>query len=913
MASQAPGLGHGGSHRQRPAIKKTFTDILGSQPSEAQNRIGRYRGFPVVSFTPDEVISLSIPYQFALVGRFLKSRPPLEVIRKSFEQIGFKPGFTVGLLSPSLILINFECTIDYQRCFSRRLWNINGSQMVVTKWTPSFHADSKSPVFPIWVSLTHLPIHLQDAKALHSIASSIGHPLMMDAYTAAKTRPSMARFCVEIDISKDLPKKIWIDDGGLGFFQLVTYENLPEFCIQCKKSGHLDGKCSTMDNLISKNELSKNNLSKTWCPISKHEVSKENLPKTAAMMIEPILNIPCELGPKLDSKTSCDTNLTDPSTAGHEKSEVDHHVSDLSPEPKGDELTPQEAMEINLTAFCKEDNPNTQALNVQSDFPTDSHNDVQNSGAESGKELLTTNTAAVVNQDGVCDPTDATVSDEVDEQSEAEAQYDMEKLTKEADLEHTQEQIIEESMDGMTAQNAYCVGNTINLDEFPVLTRQNIEEDVHTPTENVETVVHTPTEIEKDDTTGTITLMAEDTTKETTSPNIPDTNIGPILHSFELEVLAFLVVDHLTCGHFIVLKEFGEFVGKTYGSEIIKGLRIFLLRNEDNGRIPHALGEVRLSCAYYSGPVQETLGSNGFSSSGLCRMSQAASNDGQAVPHGEPEHVSAHKSVDLHNFAGPRAGSPGRGEPEGSTQDHRGDLAVALLQDSTYDWWKRVGADVPEPVQWATFDRLFHEEYILEHFVEAKREEFLKFTQGELTLPEYRQKFDELAGFGQDLIPTMEKRCKRFVEGLRRNLSAHLITAPRVDINAMFKHAVDMNTVLVKKAEYVQAQTTHPRPPPRSLSSKRSPSVPSSSHASKKTKSTPVPSLAPTRESGKNPSQSGCRYSICTHCGQRHPGECWFTQGLCLGCGQAGHFRTDCPTNPGEAFKIAPAAPAPAA
>ncbi|VFQ86520.1 unnamed protein product [Cuscuta campestris] len=524
-----------GSHRQRPAIKKTFTDILRSQPSEAQNRIGRYRGFPAVSFTPDEVISLSIPYQFALVGRFLKSRPPLEVIRKSFEQIGFKPGFTVGLLSPSLILINFECTIDYQRCFSRRLWNNNGSQMVVTKWTPSFHADSESSVFPVWVSLTHLPIHLQEAKALHSIASSIGHPLMMDASTAAKTRPSMARFCVEIDISKDLLKKIWIDNGGLGFFQPVTYEKLPEFCIQCKKSGHLDGKCSSMDNLISKNELSKNNLSKTWCPISKHEVSKENLPKTAAVMIEPILNIPCELGPKLDNKTSCDMNVTDPSTAGHKKSEVDHHVSDLSPDPKGDELTPQEDMEINLTAFCKEDNPNTQALNVQSDFPTDSHNDVQNSSDESGKELLTTNTAAVVNQDGVCDPTDATVSYEVDEQSEAEAQYDMEKLTKEADLEHTQEQIIEESMDGMTAQNAYCVGNTINLDEFPVLTRQNIEEDVHTPTENVETGLHTPTEIEKDDTTGTITLMAEDTTKETTSPNIPDTNIGSILHSFELE------------------------------------------------------------------------------------------------------------------------------------------------------------------------------------------------------------------------------------------------------------------------------------------------------------------------------------------------------------------------------------------
>ncbi|VFQ96737.1 unnamed protein product [Cuscuta campestris] len=121
-------------------------------------------------------------------------------------------------------------------------------------------------------------------------------------------------------------------------------------------------------------------------------------------------------------------------------------------------------------------------------------------------------------------------------------------------------------------------------------------------------------------------------------------------------------------------------------------------------------------------------------------MSQAAGNDGQAVPEGEPEHVSVHT------------------EASSFTPQQASEQAVP-------------GADpIPEAVpiiHWATFDRLFHEEYIPEHFVEAKREEFLKFTQGELTLPEYRQKFGELAGFGQDLVPTVEKRCKRFMEGLR--------------------------------------------------------------------------------------------------------------------------------------------------
>ncbi|VFQ76028.1 unnamed protein product [Cuscuta campestris] len=124
-------------------------------------------------------------------------------------------------------------------------------------------------------------------------------------------------------------------------------------------------------------------------------------------------------------------------------------------------------------------------------------------------------------------------------------------LVKAAALERTQEQSNEESMDGMTAQNARYVGNTINLDEFPVLTKQNIEEDIHIPTENMEVVVHTPTEIEKEDTTGTPTLIDEDTTKENTTPNNSDVNpanIGPILHSFEHEGQLYEIRSHIEEG-----------------------------------------------------------------------------------------------------------------------------------------------------------------------------------------------------------------------------------------------------------------------------------------------------------------------------------------------------------------------------
>ncbi|VFQ74605.1 unnamed protein product [Cuscuta campestris] len=238
-------------------IKKSFLEVLGSanQPERFPSKqIEKFKGFPAISFTPNEVKSLSAPYEYALVGRFNKSRPPLHIIRSCLERIGFKVNLKIGLLSQSILFLNFKCPVDYQRCFSKRVWKINGSSMIVSKWSPDFHVDIESPIFPIWTSLPHLPVHLQEARALYSIAKCLGNPIMMDSSTSAKIRPSVARFCVEMDITQELPKKIWIDNGGHGFFQPVSYEDIPKYCRDCQKSGHIAGKCNIADDVFPKKD-----------------------------------------------------------------------------------------------------------------------------------------------------------------------------------------------------------------------------------------------------------------------------------------------------------------------------------------------------------------------------------------------------------------------------------------------------------------------------------------------------------------------------------------------------------------------------------------------------------------------------------------------------------------------------------
>lgn len=91
--------------------------------------------------------------------------------------------------------------------------------MKVTKWTPSFDPCVDTPIIPVWVALEGLPIHLHDYRTLYEIAKLIGTPLKMDSATLSFHRPSVARFCVEVDVTIDLPTKIFIDCGEHSFFK----------------------------------------------------------------------------------------------------------------------------------------------------------------------------------------------------------------------------------------------------------------------------------------------------------------------------------------------------------------------------------------------------------------------------------------------------------------------------------------------------------------------------------------------------------------------------------------------------------------------------------------------------------------------------------------------------------------------
>lgn len=58
----------------------------------------------------------------------------------------------------------------------------------------------------------------------------------------------MARVCVEADISKDLPKKLFLEGKQKIIQQQIIYEDLPSFCTDCRRLGHATSKCGQLDH-----------------------------------------------------------------------------------------------------------------------------------------------------------------------------------------------------------------------------------------------------------------------------------------------------------------------------------------------------------------------------------------------------------------------------------------------------------------------------------------------------------------------------------------------------------------------------------------------------------------------------------------------------------------------------------------
>ncbi|KAL0926181.1 hypothetical protein M5K25_002387 [Dendrobium thyrsiflorum] len=176
-------------------------------------------------------------------GVFNGCRPNLDMIRNFFCNLKLSGFFFVGLLDSRHVAIQLSNDLDYSRVFARRSYFINFYQMHILKWTPFFDIQEESPIVPVWISFPNLRLHIFNPKVLHALGSVFGWPLQTDQAIASRTRPSLARVLVEVDITKKNAKEIWVGSKAFGYLQKVEFEKIPDFCSHCKMHGHALHEC----------------------------------------------------------------------------------------------------------------------------------------------------------------------------------------------------------------------------------------------------------------------------------------------------------------------------------------------------------------------------------------------------------------------------------------------------------------------------------------------------------------------------------------------------------------------------------------------------------------------------------------------------------------------------------------------
>ncbi|KAH0664058.1 hypothetical protein KY284_028989 [Solanum tuberosum] len=225
------------------------------------------QGYPSITFHEEDFMQ-KMPgrCKFTLVGKFTNAMPKMEVIRKSFvAQTQLTGGVKIAHFNSRHIYIDLDNEADHISVWTKQKIFIAGHPMKLQMWTPTFKPAEETPIVPIWITLPELPWYCYYMDILTPLLSPIGKALYLDSATMQKTRGSVAKVRVQIDITKERPQHVWLGfsekDPSLGKWQIIEFEDVPSYCLYCTHQGHVLGECPVKDRdevIKQKKELETN-------------------------------------------------------------------------------------------------------------------------------------------------------------------------------------------------------------------------------------------------------------------------------------------------------------------------------------------------------------------------------------------------------------------------------------------------------------------------------------------------------------------------------------------------------------------------------------------------------------------------------------------------------------------------------
>ncbi|GKB77408.1 retrovirus-related pol polyprotein from transposon 17.6 [Tanacetum coccineum] len=192
----------------------------------------------------------------SLVGFFVGKRVAFPLVQNYVNNSWTKFGFqTVIKDDDDVYYFKFTSITGLEQVLEKGPWMIRNQPMILTKWAPnlSISKDVVTKVL-VWAKIHKVPVVEYSEDGLILIASQIGKPIMLDAFTSAMCsepwgRIGFARALIEVLAEKDLKKEVTMavpvieGEGHTLERMVVEYEWTPPQCVDCHVFGHNAHEC----------------------------------------------------------------------------------------------------------------------------------------------------------------------------------------------------------------------------------------------------------------------------------------------------------------------------------------------------------------------------------------------------------------------------------------------------------------------------------------------------------------------------------------------------------------------------------------------------------------------------------------------------------------------------------------------
>ncbi|GKE17222.1 ribonuclease H-like domain-containing protein [Tanacetum coccineum] len=195
-------------------------------------------------------------FENTLVGFFIGKSVAFTIVQNYVNNTWAKFGLQKLMKNDDgVFLFKFASKDGLERVLERGPWIIRNTPLILNRWTPNVSLKrGEVNKVPIWIKLYNVPVVAYSPDGLSLIATQVGKPIVLDAFTSSMCenawgRISFARALVEISsdfgLKHEVSMAIPLEDGSGHTREVikVEYQWKPPHCVDCKIFGHTNEKC----------------------------------------------------------------------------------------------------------------------------------------------------------------------------------------------------------------------------------------------------------------------------------------------------------------------------------------------------------------------------------------------------------------------------------------------------------------------------------------------------------------------------------------------------------------------------------------------------------------------------------------------------------------------------------------------